>query len=131
MRAQVCDVCDDVISCAAPTETCFAEYGICAAIREDTMLTSQSCGSYQQSQLFSEGVDEIVEDFETETCVDSDCFTTDEIADKPEYHPTPPTTTSSTTTTTTTITTTTTTTSSGSRIMISSIVTILAVIFVV
>jgi hypothetical protein len=130
MRALVCDVCDDVSSCAAPTETCFTEYGICAAVREDTMLTSQSCGTYQQSQLFVEGVDEIVEDFETETCIDSECFSTSEIAEKPEYHPEPPTTTTSTTATsmtTSSTTTVTTTTTSGSKIMISSIVSILAV----
>merc|ERR1712037_532469 len=113
------------------------EYGICAAVREDDMLTSQSCGTYTQSQLFAEGVDEIVEDFETETCVDSDCFTTSEIAEKEEYHPPTPTSTTTTTTTTTTSTetattstTTTTTTSNSSRIM-SSILSIIAFIFVV
>merc|ERR1719223_2713699 len=131
MRAEVCDVCDDVVSCAAPTETCFTEYGICAAVREDTMLTSQSCGTYQQSQLFLQGVNEIVEDFETETCIDSECFTTSEIAEKPEYRPEPPTTTTTTTTTTSKATsstsTVTTTTTSGSKIMISSILSILAV----
>lgn len=145
VRALVCDVCDDAVSCEAPADTCLAENGVCSAVTETEdgieTLTSKSCGTYQEAQLFASGVDEIVEDFQTETCAESDCFTTSDIAEKPEYHPEPPTTTTPSTTQTTQSTTqssstesstqsstTTTTTSSAKEIMLSSIFSVLAVI---